>query len=199
MAHIHARGNGKLRTSEDYGELFDLVRETIGGKTFFCHFSGVEHQMGNALHYTQIKKSDLNFEPFAEFLVDDADWLDITIISDSPLLEHDAMYMLQQYERGKNRLLEKQARDERRVKLALEAGMDPEELAARESAEKEKRLASATAAEEQDSTPAEKKPAKAQTNGKKKEVADKKSAKSKKSKDDVISFDDAADDDDDLF
>ena len=30
LAHIHARGHGRLRTSEDYGELFDQVRETIG-------------------------------------------------------------------------------------------------------------------------------------------------------------------------
>ena len=30
IAHIHARGHGKMRTSEDYGELFDQVRETMG-------------------------------------------------------------------------------------------------------------------------------------------------------------------------
>ena len=28
-----------MRTSEDYGEMFDLVRETIGTKKFYCHFS----------------------------------------------------------------------------------------------------------------------------------------------------------------
>ena len=71
IAHIHARGHGKMRTSEDYGELFDEVRETIGTKEFYCHFSGVEHRSGNAMHYTQIKKSDLNFEPLAEFIVED--------------------------------------------------------------------------------------------------------------------------------
>ncbi|HIH83329.1 MAG TPA: hypothetical protein HA340_05225 [Candidatus Thalassarchaeaceae archaeon] len=141
MAHIHARGHGRLRTSEDYGELFDKVKEQLGGKTFYCHFSGVEHRMGNALHYTQVKKSDLKFEPLAEFLAEDGDWLDVTVISDSPLLEHDAMFMLQQYERSKHRLLEKQARDERRIKLALQQGLDPEELAAREAEEKAKRLA----------------------------------------------------------
>ena len=37
IAHIHARGHGKMRTSEDYGELFDQVRETIGTKEFYCH------------------------------------------------------------------------------------------------------------------------------------------------------------------
>ena len=128
MAHIHARGHGRMRTSEDYSELFEQVRKDYGGKKFYCHFAGIEHRMGNALHYTQIKKSDLKFEPFAEFLAEEGSWLDITIISDSPLLEHDAMYMLQHYDKARQRLLEIQARDERRIKLAMEAGMSPEEL-----------------------------------------------------------------------
>ena len=128
MAHIHARGHGRMRTSEDYSELFEQVRKQYGGKKFYCHFAGIEHRMGNALHYTQIKKSDLKFEPFAEFLAEEGEWLDITIISDSPLLEHDAMYMLQHYDKARQRLLEIQARDERRIKLAIEAGMSTEEL-----------------------------------------------------------------------
>ena len=88
--------------------------------------------MGNALHYTQIKKSDLKFEPFAEYLAEEGDWMDITIISDSPLLEHDAMYMLQHYDKARQRLLEIRARDERRAKLASQQGIDPEELKRRE-------------------------------------------------------------------
>jgi len=132
MGHIHARGHGRLRTSEDYAELFDQARETYGGSTFYCHFAGVEHRMGNALHYTQIKKSDLKFEPFAEYLAEEGDWMDITIISDSPLLEHDAMYMLQHYDKARQRLLEIKARDERRAKLAAQQGIDPEELKKRE-------------------------------------------------------------------
>ena len=132
MGHIHARGHGRLRTSEDYAELFDQARETYGGSTFYCHFAGVEHRMGNALHYTQIKKSDLKFEPFAEYLAEEGDWMDITIISDSPLLEHDAMYMLQHYDKARQRLLEIRARDERRAKLAAQQGIDPEELKKRE-------------------------------------------------------------------
>ena len=84
--------------------------------------------MGNALHYTQIKKSDLKFEPFAEFLAEEGDWMDITIISDSPLLEHDAMYMMQHYDKARQRLMEIRARDERRIKLAKESGLTAEEL-----------------------------------------------------------------------
>ena len=141
MGHIHARGHGRLRTSEDYAELFDQARETYGGSTFYCHFAGVEHRRGNALHYTQIKKSDLKFEPFAEYLAEEGDWMDITIISDSPLLEHDAMYMLQHYDKARQRLLEIRARDERRAKLAAQQGMDPDELKKKEEEVAEARKA----------------------------------------------------------
>ena len=186
LGHIHARGHGRLRTSEDFAELFDEVRARLGGKTFFCHFSGVEHRMGNALHYTQIKKSDLKFEPLAEFLAEEGDWLDVTIISDSPLLEHDAMFMLQQYDRAKHRLLEKKARDERGIKLALDSGLDPEELAARTKAEKEKRIASEQEAKKSAKDAAEKKAEKAKAKAKAKAKPKKSSAKGAANEDDLF-------------
>ncbi len=182
MGHIHARGHGRLRTSEDYAELFDQARETYGGSTFYCHFAGVEHRMGNALHYTQIKKSDLKFEPFAEYLAEEGDWMDITIISDSPLLEHDAMYMLQHYDKARQRLLEIKARDERRAKLAAQQGIDPEEL-------KRKEEEAAAARKAQLTGEIEEKP--------KKSAAKKTPAKGKAGKSSgMISFDDSEDEDD---
>ena len=184
MGHIHARGHGRLRTSEDYAELFDQARETYGGSTFYCHFAGVEHRMGNALHYTQIKKSDLKFEPFAEYLAEEGDWMDITIISDSPLLEHDAMYMLQHYDKARQRLLEIKARDERRAKLAAQQGIDPEEL-------KRKEEEAAAARKAQLTGEVEEKP--------KKEAVKKTPARGKVGKSSgMISFDDS-DDEDDVF
>ena len=184
MGHIHARGHGRLRTSEDYAELFDQARETYGGSTFYCHFAGVEHRMGNALHYTQIKKSDLKFEPFAEYLAEEGDWMDITIISDSPLLEHDAMYMLQHYDKARQRLLEIKARDERRAKLAAQQGIDPEEL-------KRKEEEAAAARKAQLTGEVEEKP--------KKKAVKKTPAKGKTGKSSgMISFDDS-DDEDDVF
>ena len=181
MGHIHARGHGRLRTSEDYAELFDQARETYGGSTFYCHFAGVEHRMGNALHYTQIKKSDLKFEPFAEYLAEEGDWMDITIISDSPLLEHDAMYMLQHYDKARQRLLEIRARDERRAKLAAQQGIDPEELKKREEEAAAARKSQLTG----DEGPVKKTPAK------------KTATKGKGGKSGgMISFDESADEDD---
>jgi len=186
MGHIHARGHGRLRTSEDYAELFDQARETYGGSTFYCHFAGVEHRMGNALHYTQIKKSDLKFEPFAEYLAEEGDWMDITIISDSPLLEHDAMYMLQHYDKARQRLLEIRARDERRAKLAAQQGIDPEELKKREEEAAAARKSQVTGDEE----PVKKEPAK-------KAPAKKAATKGKGGKSGgMISFDESADEDD---
>ena len=182
MGHIHARGHGRLRTSEDYAELFDQARETYGGSTFYCHFAGVEHRMGNALHYTQIKKSDLKFEPFAEYLAEEGDWMDITIISDSPLLEHDAMYMLQHYDKARQRLLEIKARDERRAKLAAQQGIDPEELKRKEEEAAAARKAQLTGEVEEKS---------------KKEAVKKTPAKGKAGKSSgMISFDDSEDEDD---
>ena len=187
MGHIHARGHGRLRTSEDYAELFDQARETYGGSTCYSHFAGVEHRMGNALHYTQIKKSDLKFEPFAEYLAEEGDWIDITIISDSPLLEHDAMYMLQHYDKARQRLLEIKARDERRAKLAAQQGIDPEEL-------KRKEEEAAAARKAQLTGEVEEKPKKETA---KKETAKKAPAKGKTGKSSgMISFDDSADEDD---
>ena len=192
IAHIHARGHGRMKTSEDYGELFDMVRESIGTKEFYCHFSGVEHRTGNAMHYTQIKKSDLNFEPLAEFIVEDGGWLDITLISDSPLLEHDAMYMLQNIDKAKHKQLERKAREDRRRALAAQTGTSVEDIQRREEemAKLRQEGASEPVSEEPVVEPVkeEKKPAKKPS---------KAASKKKDTTDEDFSFEE--EDDDDLF
>ena len=207
IAHIHSRGHGSMRTSEDYGEMFDQVRESIGTKEFYCHFSGVEHRTGNAMHYTQIKKSDLNFEPLAEFIVEEGGWLDITLISDSPLLEHDAMYMLQNIEKARHKQLERKAREDRRRSLAAQTGRSTEEIAAREleiaNARKEApkptpEVAKAAEPAEPVEEKADKKDKKPASKAKKASKTTKKSAakKANKAEEDVFDFEE---DDDDLF
>jgi len=90
FAHFHARENGILREPKDFNELLDELWDLVPGG-FYSHFSGVEHEGGNEKRFTSIKKGDLRFEPLAEAIVDRNQ--PITIISGSPLLEHDAMYM----------------------------------------------------------------------------------------------------------
>ncbi|MFA5312521.1 MAG: AP endonuclease, partial [Methanomassiliicoccales archaeon] len=72
------------------------LRSYVGGH-YYTHFAGVEHEGGNEKRVTPIKKGDLRFEPLAEYLADENP--ECTIISSSPLLEHDAMYMKVIYER----------------------------------------------------------------------------------------------------
>ncbi|UCE36293.1 MAG: TIM barrel protein [Thermoplasmata archaeon] len=90
FAHIHARGNGSLKKREDFQEIFDNALKATKDN-LYSHFSGVEYENGNENRYTPIKKGDLKFEPLAECILDNN--INITIISGSPLLEHDAMYM----------------------------------------------------------------------------------------------------------
>jgi len=89
--HIHARGHGSLQSKEDFQEVFDRARKAARLNWYYTHFSGVQHEGGNEKRYTPIKKGDLKFEPLAECLLDND--FSVTVISGSPLLEHDAMYM----------------------------------------------------------------------------------------------------------
>jgi deoxyribonuclease-4 len=91
FAHLHARTSGLLKRKEDFQKVFDEAKAMTGEGVFYTHFSGVEHEGGNEKRYTPIKKGDLKFEPLAECVLDND--FEITIISGSPLLEHDAMYM----------------------------------------------------------------------------------------------------------
>jgi len=109
FAHAHARENGFLREAQDFGDLLDRTQDYVGDQ-FYTHFAGVEHEGGNEKRITPIKKGDLKFEPLADYLAE-AD-PNITIISSSPLLEHDAMYMKVIFER----VLTKKVAKETKVK-----------------------------------------------------------------------------------
>lgn len=120
FAHAHARDNGSLREPSDFGALLDKIRDYVGGN-FYTHFSGVEHEGGNERRITPIKKGDLKFEPLADYLAEE--YPNITIISSSPLLEHDAMYMKVIYER----VLTKRVAKETKVKKNGKDSNDGEE------------------------------------------------------------------------
>lgn len=108
FAHKHAREAGSMKEKEDFAEALDKIKKYTGGR-FYTHFSGVEHEGGNEQRYTPIKKGDLRFEPFAECLMEDS--YPVTLISSSPLLEHDAMYMRMIVERVLARKLGKETTD----------------------------------------------------------------------------------------
>ena len=94
--HHHARTRGSLVTPNDFKEILETVEPYCKGGIHTL-FSGVEHYDGNEKRLTPIKKGDLKFEPLGEALADLG--FDVTVISGSPLLEHDAMYMKVIHER----------------------------------------------------------------------------------------------------
>ncbi|MEE9163400.1 MAG: TIM barrel protein [Thermoplasmata archaeon] len=108
FGHIHAREGGSLREASDFGALLDRLEPWAHGQ-FHCHFAGVEHEGGNELRYTPIKRGDLRFEPLVESILDSE--YPLTVISSSPLLEHDAMYMKVILERVLGRVVAKRTRE----------------------------------------------------------------------------------------
>jgi len=109
FARAHAREGGTLREPEDFQKLVDKLLPFSSDKRIYSHFSGVEHEDGNEKRLTPIKKGDLRFEPLADCVLDGG--YEMTFISSSPLLEHDAMYMKVIFER----LLAKRLAKEQRV------------------------------------------------------------------------------------
>ena len=113
FAHKHARESGSMRDKDNFKETLEKTKKFIRG-SHHIHFSGVEHEGGNEQRYTPIKKGDLRFEPFAECLMDN--FYPVTLISSSPLLEHDAMYMKMIVERVLARKLGKDNQDSKSEK-----------------------------------------------------------------------------------
>lgn len=97
FGHIHSRSNGGLESPEDYIRILSMVDEAVDMETFYLHFSGVQFNNGDEMHYVPIKRGTANFEGLANAIVEMD--LDVTLISDSPLLEHDARYMESVFEK----------------------------------------------------------------------------------------------------
>jgi len=121
--HHHARTNGSLVTSADFKDVLEKVVPYCKGG-IHTMFSGVEHFDGNERRLTPIKKGDLKFEPLGEALADLGH--DVTVISGSPLLEHDAMYMKVIHERVLTKRVIKAMRARKKDEAAM-LGTEEEE------------------------------------------------------------------------
>jgi len=97
VAHVHARCNGCLKSVEDFQELFDKLA-VLNLKHYLIHVTGVLYENGNEQYHLPIKKGDMPFSPLVDVIIDND--YNITMISESPLLEHDAVYMRLQVEKS---------------------------------------------------------------------------------------------------
>jgi deoxyribonuclease-4 len=97
LGHIHARSNGGLKKREDFEEIFKKLRP-LRLKEFLIHVTGVLYDGGNEYYHIPIKKGDMPLTPFIDYILDKN--LNVTFISESPLLEHDAVYIRLQVEKA---------------------------------------------------------------------------------------------------
>ncbi len=104
--HIKARGEYELEDPEDFEMIFDKCKRFVPN-SYYVNFSGMEIRRDN-YRLTPIKRGELNFEPMVDYLIDE--YPDVTIISNSPLKEHDAMYMKVIFERIYAREIAKELR-----------------------------------------------------------------------------------------
>lgn len=121
--HYHSRGDGCLANADDFLSLLETVEPYCKGR-IHTSFAGVEYFEGDEKRLTPIKRGDLKFETLAEALCDMKP--EATIISSSPLLEHDAMYMRIINERVLSRRVAKALKEKKKAEVAM-AGADPEE------------------------------------------------------------------------
>ncbi|UCD13271.1 MAG: TIM barrel protein [Thermoplasmatales archaeon] len=97
IAHIHARGNGCLKERKDFEDIFEKLKP-LKLKHYIIHITGVLYENGNELYHLPIKKGDMPIAPLIEIILDNN--YDVTLVSESPLLEHDAIYIRLQVEKA---------------------------------------------------------------------------------------------------
>jgi deoxyribonuclease-4 len=97
LGHIHARTNGGLKKREDFEEIFEQLKP-LKLKHFLIHVTGVLYEDGNEYYHIPIKKGDMPLMPIIDIILDNN--YDVTFISESPLLEHDAVYIRLQVEKA---------------------------------------------------------------------------------------------------
>ncbi len=89
IGHIHARCNGCLKDKEDFQRIFDMTKE-LNINHYLIHLSGVKYDSNGELYHVPIKKGDLPVIKLMECILEND--YDVTIISESPVVEHDAVY-----------------------------------------------------------------------------------------------------------
>ncbi|MCI4320972.1 MAG: TIM barrel protein [Thermoplasmata archaeon] len=97
LPHLAAREHKIFETPDDLRPIVEEFVKASGGE-LYMNFAGVEFYGPGEFRLTPIKRGQARFDPVAELFADRE--YDVTVISSSPLLEHDAMYMKLLYERA---------------------------------------------------------------------------------------------------
>lgn len=99
-AHMHARTNGKINSTKEWNEMFDLYEKYLGKKSLsnvHMHFSGIAYGEKGEKHHLPLKESDAKWQDFIAVLKKRK--IGGTVVCESPLLEKDTLLMRKEYER----------------------------------------------------------------------------------------------------
>lgn len=107
FAKLFARQDYDLKEKEEFEKVLDMVKPFYKSDLYF-QFAGLEFTANNDIRISPVKKGDLKFETLADLLLEDE--RSLTIISNSPLIEHDAQYMRIIYERKLGDMLQKKVK-----------------------------------------------------------------------------------------
>ncbi len=133
LGHMHARSDGGLTTREDFEEVFNKVLD-FKLDNILIHITGVLYEDGNEFYHIPIKKGDMPLNPLINLILDND--YDVTFISESPLVEHDAIYLRLQVEKAIMKRTEKEAADYRDLSEII--GREKEEKEEKEDEEEKK-------------------------------------------------------------
>jgi deoxyribonuclease-4 len=91
FAHLHARGQGCLRTAEDFKVALEESLKIHSGR-LHCHFSCIEYTDKGEKRHLLLEKKDPDFEHLSKLLPKAG--RDVTVISETPDPSGDAVLMM---------------------------------------------------------------------------------------------------------
>ena len=98
-AHMHARTNGKINSTEEWNEMFDMYEAYLGSGALqhvHMHFSGIAYSIKGEKNHVPLLESDAKWQDFIGVLKSRN--IAGTVVCESPLLEKDTLLMRQTYE-----------------------------------------------------------------------------------------------------
>ncbi len=99
FAHLHARGDFRIRGEDDYRAIFALLEKELGDyvKRFHCHFSEINYSdKGERNHLPLGSNNEPPFKPFMKVLAESG--YSGTVICETPKLDIDALTMKKEFE-----------------------------------------------------------------------------------------------------
>ncbi|MCI0503864.1 TIM barrel protein [Candidatus Micrarchaeota archaeon] len=104
FAHLHARGDFRIRGEDDYRAIFGLLERELGDyvRSFHCHFSEINYsEKGELNHFPLGTNNEPPFRPFMKVLAESG--YSGTVICETPKLDIDALTLMREYESAMGR------------------------------------------------------------------------------------------------